>query len=268
MAASLGVDYSEWVTRGLLAAVALLFWCSVKPTHLLAAPAGAQEKTKPQEPKKTADQEEESEFDTTRPHAIFQGGGAILAMPAAQLCPMSEDSCVTGETALGLKLHSLARIDDFGFGAGITWALGLRPTPVAGDPSLERELTRMYFLVEGEFRYYFATHGDWEWWAGAVAGIVVIADTFSTLADREPYADTAFVGPRALTLSTEGGSVGVGVGGQWRFYDRFILGTHIRYSNWIVPFERERSPLGDYASFAGRIDVLDAGIILGYLLPI
>jgi hypothetical protein len=238
-------------------------------------PKGAQDPTDARGPGKQApakepdEEEDETEkIDPNRPYAVFQAGGAILALPAAELCPVSEDACEPAETALGFRLDSLARIQNFGFGAGITWAFGLRSTEVAGDPGLERELSRSYFLVVGQFRYYFAPVGEWEWWVGAAGGIVVIADSWTTLADREPYADTDFVGPKSLTLRTEGGAVGVGIGGHWRFYERLFLGTHLRYDNWILPSERERTPLGDLASFAGRIDVIDAGVALGYILPL
>ena len=65
-------------------------------------------------------------------------------------------------------------------------------------------------MFEGLFRYYLAGSGAWQWWVGTTFGGVVVNDSWSTSADRDPYADTAFVGPRAITLATEGLAVGFG----------------------------------------------------------
>jgi hypothetical protein len=230
-------------------------------------PPGTEPARRSADQKPRGDEDEEGD-ENRRPYALFQAGGAFVAIPFAELCNVSEDDCQPGETSLGITLHSLARLGDFGFGAGITYTFGLRPTNVAGDPGLERKHSRSYFQVEGEFRYYPPRLGELEWWVGATVGGVVINDSWTTPADREPYADTAFVGPRSLTLSTEGLAAGIAIGGQWRFYDQFILGTRLRYGNWLLPPERERTPLGDLASFAGRIDILEGGVVLGYMLPI
>ncbi len=205
------------------------------------------------------------------PHAAFQLGVGMLALPAAEACPVSGPTgpeCEPAETALGFALQSMARVEEFGFGAGITWAFGLRPTTGAGHESLERQHSRSYFLVEGHFRYYLPRLAIWDSWVGASTGGVIVNDSWTTVADREPYADTDFVGPRAVTLHTEGFVLALGVGVDWRFAKRWKFGTHLRYSNWLLPTERETSPLRDLASLAGRVDSLDFGLVVGYLLPI
>jgi hypothetical protein len=167
------------------------------------------------------------------------------------------------------SLDSLARLSTFGFGAGVEWGLGLRPTKVAGDPELERKHTRTYFLVEGQFRYYLPPFINWDWWIGTSVGLVVINDSWTTLADREPYSDVDFVGPKATSLRTEGLSTALGIGGLWNFYDRFVFGAQFRYANWLLPRDREKAPLeGDQASFAGRLDVLQVGVLVGYAIPL
>ncbi len=205
------------------------------------------------------------------PHAAFQLGVGMLALPAAEACPVSGPNgpeCEPAETALGFALQSLARVDNFGFGGGITWAFGLRPTTGAGHDSLERQHSRSYFLVEGHFRYYLPRLAIWDSWVGASMGFVIVNDSWTTLADRDPYADTDFVGPRAVSLRTEGFAAALGAGVDWRFAKRWKFGTHVRYSNWLLPTEREATPLGDLASLAGRVDSLDVGLVVGYLLPI
>ncbi len=206
---------------------------------------------------------------TADPHTVFQLGVGLLALPAAEVCPTLA-SCEPGETSVAIDIRSLGRYGDFGFGAAITWAFGLGTDAARGDfdGSLGREHARSYFQVEGQFRYYLPTFRAWEWWAGAHLGGVVVNDSWSTLADREPYADTDFVGPRAMTLATEGFVFGVGAGGHWRFADNWIFGTRFRYSNWVLPAQRELTPIGDTASLAGRIDIFDFGLVGGVRLSL
>lgn len=204
------------------------------------------------------------------PHTVFQAGIGLLALPAAKVCP-TLSRCEPGETSFALSLRSLGRYRNFGFGAGIHWGFGLRPSDdIRADVegSLERRHSRSYFIFDGEFRYYLPAAGKWEWWTGASAGLVVVNDSWTTLADREPYADTAFVGPRAMTLATEGLSVGLGVGGHWRFSEHWIFGTRFRYANWFLPEAREVTPMGDSSSLAGRIDVFDFGLVVGFRLSL
>ncbi len=207
--------------------------------------------------------------DSADPHTVFQIGVGLLALPAAEVCP-TLDSCEPGETSVAMDFRNLGRYDDFGFGAAITWAFGLGTDAARGDETgaLGRDHSRSYFVVEGEFRYYLPTFRVWEWWVGGHIGGVVVNDSWSTLADREPYADTDFVGPKAMTLATEGFVIGAGVGGHWRFADDWIFGTRFRYSNWFLPGERKLTPLGDIASLAGRIDIFDFGLVGGVRLSL
>lgn len=205
------------------------------------------------------------------PHTMFQLSIGLLALPAAEVCEQTTVDCEPGETSLAFSLDNLGRLSDFAFGAGITWAFGLRPGgPAPGDPdgSLGRQHSRSYFLVQGHFRYYPPPLGSFDWWVGSSMGLVVVNDAWSTLADREPYADTDFVGPRAQNLVTEGVSFGSGIGGHITLSDRWMLGTHFRYSNWVLPSDREVTPQQDLASLAGRIDIFDFGIVAGFQLPL
>ncbi len=204
------------------------------------------------------------------PHTMFLGGLALLSLPFAEVCPSKVAPCEPGETSLGLGVTVLGRFGNWAFGAGITYAFGLRSTLAAGSEvvGLERRHARRYFLVEGHFRRYLPPLGAWNWWVGPSVGAVIINDSWSTLADREPYSDTAFVGPRAVTLATEGLAFGAAIGGHIRFLDHWIFGTHFRYANWLLPSEREQTPVGDLGSLAGRLDMFDVGVNAGFHLPI
>jgi hypothetical protein len=199
----------------------------------------------------------------------FLAGVGLLALPAADVCPFNATNCEPGETGLALSLRALGEIYDFMFGGGITFAFGLRSSEaVDPDGSLQREHSRSYFLVEGQFRYLLPPLSKWHWWVGASGGVAVINDAWTTIGDREPPADTAFVGPRAVTLSTEGGTVGISAGGHWMITDHWLFGTQVKYANWILPGERATTPVGDSASLAGRIDVLEVGLFGGFRIPL
>jgi hypothetical protein len=159
-------------------------------------------------------------------------------------------------------------VREIGIGAGIQWANTLRAETARGAEELERDHTRRYFLVEAQFRYYGIRSTSWEWWAGATFGGVVVSDSWSVKADREPYADTAFVGPRAATVGTEGLAAGLGVGAEYTFASNWSFGTMIRYSSWFLPDVPEQLPTGDLASLSGRVDMFDFSLALAYRIAL
>lgn len=207
-------------------------------------------------------------FEQGRPFTQFTLGAGMLTLPAADVCPVSLDSCKRGETSLSIGLHNLYRYGALGVGAGILWALDLSADRAPGEAELEREHARSYFLVEAQVRYYGLRFGNLEGWIGGTVGGVVVNDSWSVLADREPYADTAFVGPRAATLGTEGLAAGLGIGAEWTFAANWSLGGQIRYSSWFLPEEPERLPTGDLASLKGRIDMFDFGLSIAYRIAL
>ncbi|WP_437679857.1 hypothetical protein [Sorangium sp. So ce131] len=200
-----------------------------------------------------------------RPYTMVEVGTGVMTLPGADVCPHSASSpCEQGETSISFGIHNLYRWRDIGFGAGIFWAATLSSEGARGAPELERDHSRRYFMVEGLFRYYGIRTPTWEWWAGATLGGIVVNDSWSVKADREPYSDTAYVGPRAATLSTEGVAAGLAAGGEWTFAANWSLGGHLRYSSWFLPEDRKRSPTGDLASLSKRVDMFNIGLVIAY----
>src|SRR5262249_37327069 len=152
--------------------------------------------------------------------------------------------------------------------AGIDWATTLRNDSARGADGIKREHSRAYFLVEGQFRYYALRGREWEGWAGLTVGGVVVDDTWSVLADREPYADTDFVGPRGSSLGTEGLSAGLAAGAEWSFAASWSVGATLRYANWFFPEKPKPLPLNDPASLSGRVDVIALSIALAYRIAL
>jgi hypothetical protein len=205
-----------------------------------------------------------------RDHTLLELSTGFLLLPAAVVCPTSLDpaTCKRGEFSLAFGLQSMYRYHAFGFGGGIQWATTLRSDAATGDPSLGRQHTRSYFLVEAEARYYFLTSKSWRGWTGATVGVIVVNDSWSVTSDRMPPTDTDFVGPRADTLGTEGLTLGAGIGGEWSFLTNWSLSPAFRYSNWILPSTRQMLPTLDVASLSGRLDVFDVGIRVAYRIPL
>jgi hypothetical protein len=211
-----------------------------------------------------------------RPFMMAELGAGLLTLPAADVCTRDVDDCDQGESSIGIGIQNLYRFDRFGVGAGILFATTLRGDKARGDKDLdgdgeldlERDHSRRYFLVEGQFRYYALRRGTWEFWLGGTFGPVIVNDSWSVKADREPYSDAATVGPRASTVGTEGLAAGIAIGAEWTFAENWSFGSMLRYSSWFLPSEPEKSPTGDIASLSGRVDMFIFGLAIAYRLAI
>ncbi len=212
-----------------------------------------------------------------RPYTMAELGVGLLSLPGAEVCP-SLKSCSNGETSLGVGLHNIYRYGPFGIGAGILFGTSLRADEATcgtdGNKDttcpeeLERDHSRRYFLIEANARYYAIRGSAWEWWVGPTLGAVIVNDSWSVKADRDPPTDAAFVGPRAATVGTEGFATGLAIGGEWSFAPNWSFGTSVRYSMWFLPKEREKSPTGDLASLGGRVDMIDFGLNIAYRIAL
>jgi hypothetical protein len=201
-------------------------------------------------------------------HTLISVTGGLMSLPAADVCPRSRTSCEKGETSVSISLYNQYRIGRVGLGASIAWANSLLSGTAPGAPELRREHDRSYFLVEAQLRYYGIKTDKWEWWAGLTLGPVIIKDAWTVDSDRDPYIDTAFVGPRAATISTEGLAAGLAVGGEWMVAPNWFLGTTMRYSSWFLPTEPQQAPTGDSASLSGRVDMLEFGLLVAYRIAL
>jgi hypothetical protein len=237
---------------------------SVAFTALVALPAAARAQTRESNAARNASEAHERD----RPHTMVSVSAGLLSLPAADVCPRSRTSCEKGETSLSLGVYNQYRFGRLALGASVTWGTSLLNGTAPGAPELERVHTRNYFLVEGQVRYYAIRVKSWEWWGGVTVGGVVIRDAWDVDADRSPYSDVAFVGPRAATLSTEGLAAGLALGGEWTFAPNWALGTTLRYASWFLPREPVQSPTGDSASLSGRVDMLDFGLVVAYRIAL
>ena len=204
------------------------------------------------------------------PHTQAEVGTGFLLLPGALVCPQSLDptTCKRGEFSFAAGLQNTFRYHAFAIGASLQWATTLRSDGAAGAPSLEREHSRSYFLVEALGRYYFLRSKSWDFWAGAGFGLVVVNDSWTVDADRNPYGGVATIGPHAASLGTEGFTVGLSAGAEWTFLPNWSFGPSLRYSSWFLPTQRITSPTLDVASLAGRLDMIDVGVRISYRIAL
>lgn len=191
-----------------------------------------------------------------------------LLLPGANVCvEPSVAGCSSGDSSLDIEAWQLFRVRrTFAAGAGIV--LGLTPTtdaPRQDPPGVSRDHARRYFTVESTARYYAVTAKTFEAWVGLTAGLVVVSDRFES---TEGQSDKALVGPRGVTIRTEGLTVGLAVGGAYLLSQNWAVGANVRYGSWFLPKKPAESPFGDEASLRGQNNVLSAALTLTYRVPL
>jgi hypothetical protein len=211
-----------------------------------------------------------------RAHTVAEVEAGAIALPAAPISPSqrSKDPIFgTGDFTVQLGMHLLFR-------GGKTWAIGagasFAPSPTSDDEygglrGLKRTHARSYLYLGGEGRY-IPLHerigflkSTLEGWVGLRAGMIVIADRFITdEGDRVP----TILGTREVTIRTEGFTLGVQAGMSWLFSEHWLAGLTLRADRWILPTAPLCSPIGDCATLTGTVVALEAGLLVGYRIPL
>jgi hypothetical protein len=195
-------------------------------------------------------------------------GIGALTLPTATVCTdRTSGKCKQGDTSLMLEAWQLLRTSRrMAAGAGVT--LGLFPTadvPPNERPNVHRDHRRSYMAAEAVLRGYFYSSPEWELWAGATTGIVVIGDTYSS---TEALTGRVLGGPRGVTTRTEGFTFGFALGASRPIVGDWSLGACFRYGFWSLPQTPARSPFGDEASLTGRTSMFLLGVAIGYKLNV
>jgi len=203
-----------------------------------------------------------------RPHGMIEGGAGILTLPGAEVCVERSTGCKQGDLSFAPETWQLFRANtSFAFGAGIV--LGLIPTahpPHEDPPGIERDQTRSYLTFEGTARYYPIVLTKVEWWIGITGGMVVVNDNFQVISEEED--DRALLGPRGVTIRTEGGSIGFATGLAYELTSHWSFTGTARYSEWFLPTTPARDSFGDEASLKGKNEVISVALGLAYRLAL
>jgi hypothetical protein len=199
-----------------------------------------------------------------RPTGMAEAGFGWLTLPGAQVC--SQAGCKDGDTSFELDAWQLYRQNvRLAFGAGLL--LGLIPTTDAPkrDPmGIERNHSRKYLTLEGMLRYYPYVAEKSEFWVGLTGGLVVLSDRFQVV---DVY-DKPLIGPSGVTIRTEGGTLGIALGGAYELSQHWSLGGSFRFGNWFLPSKPAQDPLEDKASVRGRNSVFSLGLNVAYRISL
>jgi hypothetical protein len=198
----------------------------------------------------------------TAPVSQNQKGGGIPILCGQANCPVGQ-----GDATIQLGIHILYRpLRDWAFGANFFF--DPRPTSdstYSGIANLPRTHARSYFFIGGEARYIPLHARAVEGWVGAQAGVVIVADRFTTNAGIPV---PAIFGDQEVSLASEGFFFGAQLGVDWYISDRIMVGLVTRYNHWILPEQPTCSPILDCTTLTGNVDSFDFGFTLGYRLSL
>ncbi len=191
-----------------------------------------------------------------------------LVLPGAKVCSArTQNSCKRGDSSPMIEVWPLVRpTPRWALGAGVS--LGLIPTtdaPRQDPPGVQRDHSRGYLTIESVGRYYALTGQHVEAWGGVTVGFVVVSDTFTS---KRGLTDKALVGPRGVTIRTEGYTVGLALGASYRLSSNWSVGSTLRYGAWLLPKKPATDPLGDEASLVGRNDMFSLSLNVAYRIPL
>jgi hypothetical protein len=209
-----------------------------------------------------------------RPHTVAEFNLGVLVLPGAPISPGSRGGDVValgaigkGDATLLLGLQAFVRPHrTWAFGAGARFG----PSPTSddqygGQSGLSRTHSRSYFSLGVEARYIPLRAASLEGYFGLHAGGVIIADRFVT---NDGPKVPSILGERAVTVATQGLSVGLSLGGQWHLTEHWTAGFGARPSLWFIPEAPACLPIGDCATLIGRIFAVEVSLSLGYRLPL
>lgn len=210
-----------------------------------------------------------------RRHTIALVEAGIIVLPFAPISqsqkggdlPIFNVPVGQGDATIQLGIHILYRpTRDWSFGANFLFD----PQPTAdteygGLSGLARTHSRAYFFIGGEGRYIPLHSRSIEGFVGGQAGVVIVADRFTTNAG---IAKPAIFGDREVSLSTEGFFLGAQIGFDWFITDRVVAGLITRYNHWFLPEQPKCSPILDCTTLSGNVDSFDFGFTLGYRISL
>ena len=201
-----------------------------------------------------------------RPYTVAQLGVGLLTLPAADVC-LRERPCTKGDNSIEIDFWQLYRANRyFAIGAGASVAL----KPVTDNPpsvsGIDRSHTRSYFLVEAQGRYYAVRAETFEGWLGLTAGAVIVSDRYAI--ENGEQSSAAIIGPRASTVRTEGGAVGMLIGANWSFATNWAVGLSARYMQWFLPHDAATTIFLDRATLTDQQSALNVGISCSYRIAL
>ncbi len=213
-----------------------------------------------------------------RSHTVAAAEAGIIALPNAPISPSNRGGRTpigavgNGDATIEVGAHILYRADRaWAIGAGATFA----PTPTSdpnyaiGASGLSRTHSRSYLWLGGEARF-FPFRSRWlEFWVGATAGTIIVADRFTT--NSAPTVPS-LLGTNQITVSTGGLALGATTGLDYLITDSLVVGLAVRGDLWLLPNENNQASscdaIGDCPTLHGGVAAFELGVTVGYRIPL
>jgi hypothetical protein len=213
-----------------------------------------------------------------RSHTVAEAEAGIIALPTAPISASNRGGSTplgavgNGDATVEIGAHILYRADRaWAIGAGATFA----PNPTSdhnytgGESGLIRTHSRSYLFLGGEVRYFpFRSH--WiEFWVGATAGTIIVADRFTN--NSAPVVPS-LLGTNQITVETGGLSLGAQTGLDYLITDSFKAGLAVRGDAWLLPDQANQvsscDAIGDCPTLHGAVAAFELGVSVGYRIPL
>jgi hypothetical protein len=213
-------------------------------------------------------EERELLIDAPRPFTKAELSLGALTLPRARFSLPTEESTDRADLTLLLTLRQLFQWNpNFAVGAAIDW--GLRPTSdeITTETSrgpIKRSHTRNYLMVTGLVRYIPVVRPNYEIWVAASGGALVVNDRYVSELDKA--AIPVVVGPQATSVRAEGGTVGLGIGFEYRLDRSWALGGFTQQMLWFLPEQKRCAQTLECASVGGRLFSFEVGLTATYRL--
>jgi len=212
----------------------------------------------------------------SRPHTLAEFEAGAIVLPSAPISAAQRGGNLPAGLQIGKGDATVQMGAHFLFRATPSWGVGggvlLTPRPTSdsgyglgGSSGLSRTHSRNYFFAGGEGRYIPLHHALFEGWIGAQAGVIIIADRFTT-DNQGAYSPT--LGAPTVDERTEGFAAGLQIGVSYSFTESFMVGFTVRADGWFLPSTPQCSAIGDCATMSNSALAYEGGLLFGYRIPL
>ncbi|MCU0680660.1 MAG: hypothetical protein MUF34_00080 [Polyangiaceae bacterium] len=201
-----------------------------------------------------------------RPYTKAELSLGALTLPRGDFSLPTQESAKRADLTLLLTLRQLFQWDPhFAIGAAIDW--GLRPvsdeiTIESARGPIKRLHSRNYLMVTGLVRYIPVVRPGYEIWLAASGGALIVSDRYQS--DLDKSALPVVVGPQATNIGTEGGTVGLGAGLEYRLDRSWALGGFTQQMLWFLPERKRQAQTTEAATVGGRLFSFEVGLTATY----
>lgn len=213
-----------------------------------------------------------------RSHTVAEAEAGIIALPTAPISASNRGGSTpigavgNGDATVEVGAHILYRADrSWAIGAGAFFA----PRPTSdnnfggGEGGLQRSHSRSYFWLGGELRYFPLRSRWFDFWFGATAGTVVVADRYTT---NSAPSVPSLLGTNQINVSTGGFAIGAQSGIDYLLTSSLVVGLAVRGDLWLLPNQSNQvsscDAIGDCPTLHGGVVAFELGVTVGYRIPL